>query len=126
MNEPIDVKNIFDIPNFEEYADELFTFNCYDIGDDTLMFSYCLDKLYISVEIIVTDVKYVFFREELLELATMDNIHFFQMTYRQFNEIPKGVTKEMLFDNPLAYCSPKEQSYWYRPLVDELEKNYLK
>ena len=120
-----DVKNIFDIPNFEEYANELFSFNCYDVRDDTLMYSYSLDKLYISVELIVTELKYIFFTEELLELATMDNIHFFQMTFRQFKEIPEGVDKQELLKNPSKYCLPKEKSYCYRPLVDESEKDYL-
>ena len=124
MNDTIDVKNIFDIPNFEDYADELFSFNCYDVGDSTLIYSYSLDKLYISVEIIAEDIQYVFFREELLELATMDNIKFFQMTFRQFNEIPEGVTIEKLYENPSEYCLPDVKSYHYRPLVDESDKNY--
>lgn len=123
-NEPIDIKHIFDIPNFEDYANEIFNFNCYDVGDNTLMYSYSLDKLYISIEIIATDVKYVFFREELLELATMDNIHFFQMTFRQFKVIPEEVDKQELLKNPSKYCLLEEKSYWYRPLVDETEKNY--
>lgn len=119
-----DVKNIFDIPNFEEYANELFSFNCYDVGDNTLIYSYSLDKLYISVEIIAENIKYVFFREDLIELSTMEDIKFFEMTFRQFKEIPEGVTVEDLYENPSKYCLPDVKSYAYRPLISESDKDY--
>jgi len=129
MNDLIDVRNIFDIPNFEKYANEMFEFRLYDEADNLLVYFYNDSEkdINVSVEIISDTVKQLFGKEQLLEIATMDNISFFQMNF-----INQGVITEESFDIEKAkkimigMMEGSRTSYAYRPLIEESEKTYLK
>lgn len=129
MNDLIDVKNIFDIPNFEKYADKMFEFRLYDEADNVVVYFYndSQNDINVSVEIISDTVKQLFSEEQLLEIATMDNILFFQMNF-----INEGVITKESFDIEKAkeimigMMQGSRTSYAFRPLIKESEKTYLK
>lgn len=129
MKNPIDVKNIFDIPRFEDYANEDFEFQAYDIGDNTLMYQF-IDtekRLRVNIEFICPTVKSVFLHDTLLELATMDDIEFFQMTYTYSDVIKtENFDIEELKKELMKYVENQEyrDSYWFRPYLNESDKNY--
>ena len=116
MKTTYDVKNIFDIPNFARYANKKFDFQAYDQGDNTLMYEY-LDKdlnLTVTVDFIVEKFMAIFRIEKLTELATMDNIEFFQMNFRE------GISED---EN--SYIDGNVDSFFFRPHFPENEKTYM-
>lgn len=99
-----DVKHPFDIPNIETLTKEIFTFDFYEPMDRTFGYSltttdtnFDLYRIVISIENIPTLLK----EDELSNFITLDNIEYLSF----------------------ADCI-KNESYHYRPLVDEADKNY--
>lgn len=114
METTYDVKNIFDIPNFEDYANEKFEFQAYDKGDNTLMYEF-FDQdrnTRITIDFIVEEFSSIFRFETLLELSTMQGIGCFNMCWW---------SKDYGDDEEDEY---KVKSYHYRPFVNESDKNY--
>ena len=115
MIKAIDVKNIFDIPDFELYVNEKFEFQAYDKADETLMYDYVdsARNVRITIDFAVPDFISIFRKESLLELATMEGIEYFSMCWWG---VDYGDDEEDEY---------QIKTFHYRPLCDDSEKYYV-
>lgn len=102
-----DVKEIHDIPDIENYLDFWFDLKLYDVGDKTAFYGHYLteEKKGLHLEII-SDSSVIEPTETLLELITGDKIFYLEFS----------ITKVLDVEFKESYC--------YRPLVPEEDKEY--
>jgi len=116
-----DVDNILDIPNIENWLDEVFTLSCYDIKGDKVLFYECFkDNVCCDINIYMD--KHPFLIEgqkKLSDLIMIENIGMFEMKI--------GIqTKE--WDSEIGFFVgewvDEFQSNWYRPFLEKSKREY--
>jgi len=104
MKESIDVKNVFDIPLVVKNSEAVMDLLLYDIGDETATYEHKLnDDTSIIVDVISKEPTY-FSDIKLHDLASFDDI--------QYLSIGLCIDIDVI------------ESYCYRPLIAEDQKNY--
>ena len=99
-----DVRQITDIPEIENYLRFMFRLECYDVGDKTQIYRCDLSTSSFIIVELISDESLIEGIEELANLVTQENLHYFGFTIRLMDEIV--------------------DSYHYRPLIDESKKDY--
>jgi hypothetical protein len=98
-----DVKEIQDIPNIENYLGYGFKFGTY--SKDSEIASYSIENGIFDIEICVISDQNELFSDLFDNIITQENIQFLSF----------GIWKHGI----------KVEGYYYRPLVEEKDKNYL-
>ena len=99
----IDVKEILDIPNIENYLDKTFRLDLYDVGDKTIIYEYELENDFRVIVDLISDETLIIGSFELADILIEYDIKYFEFT---------------VVDNFDKIIS----SHHYRPLVDDKEK----
>jgi hypothetical protein len=104
-----DVKEIYQIPEIENFLNIEFSFGSYDLDSNIRTYSLDNENSY-SIEIsIISDESTIFDKEQLSDLITQENIQYFSFsTYLIID------TDE--YEKLTEFC--------YRPFVKESEKKY--
>ena len=106
-----DVKRITDIPGVEDYLNNVFTFLCYDKGDDSVIYQFTLPgrvRKTITIDLSKPEYKYIMGIELLIDIISDQTIEYLSWTEKVF-----GLQEDQI------------TTYHYRPLVPENEKDYL-
>lgn len=108
--EVLDVKNIMDIPEIEDYLSKEFTLDCYDSEDNIQCYTYPLtETTAINLEII-SDEPLICGIQELAEILTQEPIYYVGWaTCIEAGEIAEILTM-----------------YHYRPMMDNKDKTFYK
>jgi hypothetical protein len=100
-----DVKRITDIPGIEDYLTNVFTFICYDKGDESVIYQFTVPgKKTITIDLSQPVYDFITGKILLIDIITDQTIEYFCWSEREL-----GTTI----------------SYQYRPFVPENEKDYL-
>jgi hypothetical protein len=100
-----DVKRITDIPGIEDYLTNVFTFICYDKGDQSVIYEFTVPgKKKITIDLSQPVYDFITGKILLIDIITDQTIEYFCWGEREL-----GTTT----------------SYQYRPFVPENEKDYL-
>ena len=116
-----DVDNILDIPNIEQWLDDIFTLSCYDLKGDKVLFYTCI-KDNICCDIIIYMDKHPCLIEgekKLSDLIMLDDVGLFEMK--------TGIqTKE--WDNEIGFWCGEWidvfQAHWFRPFLEKSKREY--
>jgi len=100
-----DVKNILDIPNIENYLEKVFELNLYDVGDKTIIYEYKKRNKHTITIDVISDEKLIIGKQDLASVIAHYKIVF--LHWNETNDIGNDVS-----------------SFSYRPLIDEVDKNY--
>ena len=119
-----DVKNILDIPNIEKYLDKMMYLKLYDVGDNTLYYSCDLgNNIKLDINFITKDEKHSLIEGQ----QKLSNIICSSDYEIVFFEMSVGIVKEE-WNEEDGYMAVIDFDYfqmnWFRPLVDEKDKNY--
>lgn len=100
-----DVKKVLDIPEIENYLQNIFTLELYEVGDRTIIYKSVLPNYHtISIEII-SDEKLIEGKLDLAGIIAHYDILFFQWTTR--NDLGQSIS-----------------SYWYRPAINDRDRDF--
>tara|TARA_R110002020_G_scaffold27_1_gene259 strand:- start:256 stop:624 length:369 start_codon:yes stop_codon:yes gene_type:complete len=118
-----DVDNILDIPDIEQFLDNVFTLNIYDFGDKVLYYEYLAPLNGVSCQIAISLDKNPYSIEgktKLSDLLIIDDVGMIDYT--------TGIMSHSFYDSEfgcfMSDFSETFQRYWYRPFLNKEEREY--